>query len=218
MIVDTICEYLSLQDILHSRQVSTAWFNYFNPHRWKTAKFVDLSEKHTVEILKNTARIRSLTVDLQDPDLLVTNSYARPCTQLTELHYVNFGYLGREDAWYGPHDPWKNALFLLETNSKLERLEIDRPIHAVFLYFVPRITASLSQHSCLTTLQISGSYTGTDMDVLCHLPLSIQDVDMQLIQAWSMTNNHPSDLNPSASVITPTTFEYRYNKDNLINS
>lgn len=109
MIVDTICEYLSLQDILHSRQVSTAWFNYFNPHRWKTAKFVDLSEKHTVEILQNTARIRSLTVDLQDPDLLVTNSYARQCTQLTELHCANFGYLEREDAWYGPHDPRKNA-------------------------------------------------------------------------------------------------------------
>ncbi|KAF9210227.1 hypothetical protein BGZ59_009708 [Podila verticillata] len=53
------------------------------------------------------------------------------------------------------------------------------------------------------------------MGVLCHLPLSIQDVDMQLIQAWSMANNHPSDLNPSASVITPTTFECRYKQGRL---
>lgn len=216
MIVDAICEYLSLQDILHCRQVGTAWFNYFNPYCWKTTKFVDLSEKHTIEILQNTARIRSLTVDLQDPDLLVTNSYARQCTQLKELHCANFEYLEQGDAWYGPHDPRKNALFLLESNPKLERLEIDRPVYAVFLYFVPRIIASLSQHSCLTTLRISGFYTDTVMDVLCHLPLSIQDVEMHLIRTWSTSINHPPDLNPSpASIITPTTFEDRFKQGRL---
>ncbi|KAF9325629.1 hypothetical protein BG006_010879 [Podila minutissima] len=213
LIVDTICEYLSLEDILHCRQVSTAWFTFFNPHRWKTVKFADLSEKYTIEILQDMPRVRVLTVDLQDPELLDNNPYASQCTHLIELKCTSFGYM--RNTLCRPYNPRTNALFLLEINPKLKTLEIDKSAHAVFHYFVPRVITSLSRHSCLTTLRISGTYTDPAMDVLCHLPLSIQDVEMRLAFSWSPLIAPPDPNSSLAPVITPTTFEDRFKQGRL---
>ncbi|KAG0085025.1 hypothetical protein BGZ92_009354 [Podila epicladia] len=213
LIVDAICEYLNLEDILHCRQVSTARFTFFNPHRWKTVTFANLSEKHTIEILQNTPRIRVLTADLQDPELLVNNSFTGQCTYLTDLTCTSFGYMW--NTWCQPYSPRTNALFLLETNPKLETVEIDKSAHAVFHYFVPRVIAAMSRHSCLTTLRIRGTYTDTAMDVLCHLPLSIQNVEIRLAFSWSPLIA-PLDPSPSlAPVITPTTFDNRVKQGRL---
>ncbi|KAG0099164.1 hypothetical protein BGZ93_008943 [Podila epicladia] len=189
LIVDAICEYLNLEDILHCRQVSTARFTFFNPHRWKTVTFANLSEKHTIEILQNTPRIRVLTADLQDPELLVNNSFTGQCTYLTDLTCTSFGYMW--NTWCQPYSPRTNALFLLETNPKLETVEIDKSAHAVFHYFVPRVIAAMSRHSCLTTLRIRGTRTGDASFLpllkLCpqvqdlHLPLSLVEGPIQYL-------------------------------------
>ncbi|KAF9320615.1 hypothetical protein BG003_005587 [Podila horticola] len=159
------------------------------------------------------ARIRALTVDLHDPELLVNETYARPCTQLTELHCTNFGYSWNKGSQ--PYNPRQNALFLLETNPKLEKLEIDKSPHAAFHYFVPRIIASLSRHSCLTTLRIDAVYTDPIKDVLCHLPLSIQDVEMHLTLPWNQLSPSPDPNSSLAPIITPTTFEDRFKQGRL---
>lgn len=124
LIVDIICQGLSLPDIQACRQVNKQWESMFEPHLWSTLKLPSTAELTDDDgkiftILENKRWIRSLTVAAQHINTLMDWNLTH--LQTLVLYDENF-----EDSFEDDHPVDISVIVaLIENNKDLWSLEID---------------------------------------------------------------------------------------------
>ncbi|KAG0296877.1 hypothetical protein BGZ96_008232 [Linnemannia gamsii] len=161
VILDLICENFTKDDLLPCLQVSRDWFSLFLPQVLRRVEFVNLKKHHTWTILDSAPRIWSLTIDISDAGCFVNNPIS-PCTNLRELHCVDYDYLPKPLKDYSIRgcplivDQTENALLLVKTNPMLHTLTVN---HQERKYRDNHITESvlesLVSHKSLARIHIS---------------------------------------------------------------
>ncbi|KAF9080644.1 hypothetical protein BGX23_001848 [Mortierella sp. AD031] len=65
-ILDSICDHLSKDQLLHCLEVSRTWRQAFIPQALRHVRFTNLKDHQTWTILNSAAIIRSLKIDISD--------------------------------------------------------------------------------------------------------------------------------------------------------
>ncbi|KAG0324507.1 hypothetical protein BG000_002196, partial [Podila horticola] len=185
LILDLICDNLTKVDLLPCLQVSHYWFALFQPHVIRRVEFVNLKKRQTWATLDCAAQIRHLTVDISDAGWFLNNPTS-PCTNLRELHCVDYDYHVNRIEDYNVQtcpsivDQTKNALLLIEINPNLRTLTVD---HREWRYrddnFTESVLKSLATHKSLTRIHISIPSLASDIrfKLYNNLPVGLQDFE-----------------------------------------
>ncbi|OAQ26182.1 hypothetical protein K457DRAFT_22585 [Linnemannia elongata AG-77] len=121
LIVDTICQSLSLCDIQNCRKVNKQWSSLFKPHLWSHLKLpstATLTDDRIATILDHKRWIRSLTIAAPHIEKISALGF----THLQEiiLYDQNFTY-----SYEGEPTPLPAIESLLDNNPDLRSLEVD---------------------------------------------------------------------------------------------
>ncbi|KAG0054556.1 hypothetical protein BGZ83_010961 [Gryganskiella cystojenkinii] len=191
LILDVICDNLTKVDLLPCLQVSRYWFALFQPHVIRRVEFVNLKKRQTWATLDSAAQIRHLTIDISDAGWFLNNPTS-PCTNLRELHCVDYNYQAKRIEDLNVTCPsivnqTKNALLLIEINPNLRTLTVD---HREWRYrddnFTESVLKSLATHRSLTRIHISIPSFASDIRFRLYnnLPVGLQDFE------FSYTTSH----------------------------
>ncbi|KAF9313438.1 hypothetical protein BG003_005216 [Podila horticola] len=121
LIVDSICQSLSLCDIQTCRQVSKHWSSMLKPHLWSHPQLpatTTLTDDKIVTILSHKRWIRSLTIAAQHIEKISALGF----THLQELILYDQNF---EFSHEGDPAPLGAIVSLLDNNPNLVSLEID---------------------------------------------------------------------------------------------
>ena len=214
LILDLICDNLTKVDLLTCLQVSRYWIALFQPHVIRYVEFVNLKKYQTWATLDSAARIRHLTIDISDAGWFLNNPTS-PCTNLRELHCVDYDYQNKRLEGYNMQtcpsivDQTKNALLLIEINPKLRTLTVD---HREWRYrddhFTESVLKSLVTHKSLTRIHINIPLliSDTRLNLYNNLPVGLQDFEFSYEatrSAWIYDDDHRIRIPQLSTTLLP---------------
>lgn len=201
LIVDSICQSLTLYDIQACMRVSRHWSSAFKPRVWRTVKLpsiASLTKEKISTILENKHWIRSLTVDAGHIEQVSGLSL----TTLRGLVLYNENFERTEDG-----DPVQvdAVIALIDNNASLWSLEIDLNwYHYQSRNLSPSLMLAIGRHPSLTKLtwhvpidHISPAFINCLLYV-CHK--SIQEFHTCIKRTFPILRfRHASSLNSHSS-------------------
>ena len=200
LILDLICDNLTKDDLLPCLQVSRDWFDLFQPHVLRHVEFINLKKHQTWAILDNAARIQTLTIDISDAGWFLNNP-SSPCTNLIELHCVDYDYQPKDLYFREPSpsivDQTRNALLLVETNPKLRTLSVE---HNEWKYkddhFTESVFKSLATHKFLTRIHITLPSISLAFRYTLYnsLPVGLRDLEIRCLSLYPNWDENESKL------------------------
>ncbi|KAH7043061.1 hypothetical protein BKA57DRAFT_495627 [Linnemannia elongata] len=153
LIVDTICQSLSLCDIQNCRKVNKQWSSLFKPHLWSHLKLpstATLTDDRIATILDHKRWIRSLTIAA--PHIEKISALGFTHIQEIVLYDQNFTY-----SYEGEPTPLPAIESLLDNNPDLRSLEVDLNRYhyrhfSKHLVFSAALMLAIERHPSLTRL------------------------------------------------------------------
>ncbi|KAF9307056.1 hypothetical protein BGZ74_000060 [Mortierella antarctica] len=148
LIVDSLCDRLSLQDIHACRQVNKDWASLFKPYLWSAIKLTSSDTYEHIDIIPyNKHWIRSLTVAAEHIDEV---GYLG-LTTLLELVLYDEDFEHTYDQ--GPPVSVDAVVALIDNNKNLWNLHIDlNQYHYYSGKISPSIMLAIDRHPSLTKL------------------------------------------------------------------
>ncbi|KAF9295292.1 hypothetical protein BGZ88_002380 [Linnemannia elongata] len=181
VLLDSICDNLSRNQVAACLLVSRSWRNLFLPQISRFVKFDSLgdSQAQVQSILDRAAVIRSLEINLSDGAWFLDKDVA--CTNLRRLYcFDSYDFDSSPESDFSDFPNTTNAMALVCKNPQLEMLHIRHRRKADSTrYFTPSILESLLFHSSLT--QIRTRIVEYEIEFLHtlvkHLPSTLQDLE-----------------------------------------